>query len=167
MMYWLEQLLTVVRPAKHQKLWIPATPLSRNFTLGEMTRSATATRAGVPNTPDDEAIAAMQLLCEKVLQPARDANGALAITSGYRSPRVNRLVKGSRSSDHKYGKAADLIPTGNVSLEELGKWIQENCEFKQLIYEYEQWLHVSFDPDDNRCEILEAYGKHKYRTHRF
>jgi hypothetical protein len=67
--------------------------LSANFTLKELTKSDTATRLGLDNTPDDEALENLKTLCEKVLQPVRDHFGkSVTVNSGYRSPESMLLL---------------------------------------------------------------------------
>lgn len=154
---------------KHHAL-PPNERLTRNFDVAEMCRSGTARRKGIDNKPPLEAVEALRELCVNVLQPARDAKGAIAITSGFRNSELNRAVRGARNSDHLYGRAADIVPTGSVSLIKLGAWIQNHTKFKQLIYEHGEWLHVSYDSEELRNEILEAYrvGRQvKYRPFRF
>lgn len=145
--------------------------LSKNFTLGEMTRSATARRRGIANDPGKDEVQALRVLCQHVLQPARNALGALTVTSGYRSRKLNKALKGAKRSHHMRGMAADIVPTGGVSVHKLGKWLQNNTKYTQLIYEFGEWIHVSYDPEDLRREVLEAYkdekGRTKYRTFKF
>lgn len=141
--------------------------LSEHFALSEFTRSATARRHSIDNTPPEEAIQALNLLVDNVLEPARVALGwPLRVTSGYRSPKLNRKVKGARNSDHVFGRAADVevIPETKARMFALGRWIQENCEFKQLIWEYGgEWIHVAYDPEGNRKEVLEAVKVKNWR----
>jgi zinc D-Ala-D-Ala carboxypeptidase len=60
--------------------------LSKSFTLNELTKSQEATRLGIDNTPNEEQILNLKLLCENVLQPIRDFYGMpLSVSSGYRS----------------------------------------------------------------------------------
>ena len=75
--------------------------LSANFTLAKMTKSETALRLGMENTPNEQQIASLQLLCEKVLQPVRDYYGmGVKVNSGFRHPDVNKAVGGSATSHH-------------------------------------------------------------------
>jgi len=87
------------------------TQLSTNFTLKELSKSETATRLGLDNTPDDTALNNLKTLCEKVLQPVRDHYGKVTVNSGYRSPESNAAVGGSKTSDHCKGFAADTTLT--------------------------------------------------------
>lgn len=137
--------------------------LTKNFTLAEMTKSETALRHGIDNTPGEQEIAAMKLLAEKVLQPVRDHFGkGVKVNSAYRSPEVNQKVGGSRTSDHCRGQAADIEIPG-VANYDLAKWIVDNLEFRQVILEFytqgvpdSGWVHVSFVPEDNKKQVLTA-----------
>ena len=69
--------------------------ISRNFTWEEMTYSRVAVENGLLNEPSFEVKQAIMELVKRLLQPLRLAYGKpIAITSGYRSPEVNRLVGG-------------------------------------------------------------------------
>jgi hypothetical protein len=128
--------------------------LSANFSLKELTKSDTATRLGIDNTPDDETIDNLKTLCEKVLQPVRDHFGkSVTINSGYRSPESNAAVGGSKTSDHCKGMAADIEIAG-VANADLAQYIMDNLEYSQLILEFytqgipdSGWVHVSYNPD--------------------
>jgi|OM-RGC.v1.017983456 Uncharacterized protein conserved in bacteria len=142
----------------------PRLQLTNNFTLGELTRSRTARVRGIKNEPGEEAIKNLMMLCERVLQPARNACGPIWVTSGYRSPKLNKAIGGAKRSHHMRGMAADIVPASETSLFELGKWIHENCNYTQLIYEFEEWIHVAYDPHDLRQQSLEAYKAADGRT---
>lgn len=137
--------------------------LSTNFSLAELTKSQSATRLGLDNTPDENVIGNLRTLCEEVLQKVRDHYGMpVVINSGYRSPQVNAAIGGSRTSEHCKGMAADIEVPG-VPNAELATWIKENLRFRQLILEFytpgipdSGWVHVSFDPVDLKHEILTA-----------
>jgi hypothetical protein len=139
--------------------------LTANFTLAELTK----TRFALDNTPSPKVVENLQLLCEKVLQPLRDAVGPVNVTSGYRSKVVNEAVNGARNSDHLWGYAADLqSPDGNHR--KLYDWLKANAMFSQLIYEFgndtqPQWVHVSYNPKDLKREILRARNVGKRVTY--
>jgi zinc D-Ala-D-Ala carboxypeptidase len=90
--------------------------LSPHMTLAEFTRTST----GLDNTPGDLHIASMRRLCVEVLEPWRRVVGPLRVTSGYRSPAVNRAVGGEEASQHMKGQAADVVP---VRLELDAAWL--------------------------------------------
>ena len=126
--------------------------LTRHFTLKELC----VTKTGIHNEPNAEQKEALSLLAVNILQPARDALGLIRVTSGFRNPKVNAAIKGSRSSQHMKGEAADLQCEDNAAL---FNFIKE-LEFDQLIWEFgdkEQpdWVHVSF-AKKNRKEVIRA-----------
>lgn len=132
--------------------------LTTNFSLEEMVRSQTALRKGIRNNPGPAEIAALQLLCEKVLQPVRDHyQRSVAVTSGYRSPRLNTAIGGSATSQHCFGEAADFTVVG-LSNMEVCQWIQANLNYDQLIYEFGEagWVHCSFSATRMRNQELTA-----------
>jgi len=137
--------------------------LSANFTLKELTKSDTATRLGLDNTPDAQALENLKTLCEKVLQPVREHFGkSVTVNSGYRSPESNAAVGGSKTSDHCKGQAADIEIAG-VANADLAQWIMDNLEYTQLILEFytsgipdSGWVHVSYDPNNLKKQELTA-----------
>ena len=136
--------------------------LSRNFSLHELTKSETAIRKGIDNTPDDVTISNLTTLCNMVLQKVRDCHGAVTITSAYRSSELNKAIGGSTTSDHCKGCAADFEVPG-LDNKELARWIIDNLTFKQLILEfYEEgnpnsgWVHCSFEEGENNNQVLRA-----------
>ena len=137
--------------------------LSANFTLKELTKSDTATRLGLDNTPDEATIENLKLLCQEVLQPIRDHFGkSVTVNSGFRSPESNAAVGGSKTSDHCLGRAADIEIDG-ISNPDLAHWIMDNLDYTQLILEFytqgqpnSGWVHVSYDPNNIKMQELTA-----------
>jgi len=140
--------------------------LTDNFSLAEMTKSDTALRLDMDNTPGPEEIDNMTRLCEVVLQPVRNHFGkGVKVNSGFRHPNVNAKVGGSKTSDHCKGMAADIEIPG-VANADLAKWIVDNLEFRQVILEFytpgipdSGWVHVSYNPSDNKKQVLTATKK--------
>ena len=126
-------------------------------------QSQTATRRGIDNDPGEEEQANLQQLCEQVLQKVRDHFGKpVTVTSGYRSPELNKAIGGSTTSDHCKGMAADIEIAG-VPNYELAEWIKDNCEFRQLILEFytpgipdSGWVHVSYNYEENLKKVMTA-----------
>jgi zinc D-Ala-D-Ala carboxypeptidase len=137
--------------------------LSKNFSLAEFTKSQTAERKGIDNTPKGEHLDAAIALFENVVQKVRDHFGPTVINSGYRSPDLNDAVGGSATSQHCKGEAVDIevpsVPNGD-----LAEWIRDNLDFDQLILEFytpgipdSGWVHVSYKTDgSNRKSVLTA-----------
>jgi len=147
--------------------------LSPNFTLSEMTKSETALRHGLDNTPGPTEIANLKTLAEKVLQPVREHYGkGVKVNSGFRHPDVNAAVGGSKTSDHCRGQAADIEIPG-VPNAELAEYIKNNLNFTQLILEFytpgipdSGWVHVSYNPADLKKQVMTAMkenGKTVYK----
>lgn len=139
------------------------TQLSKNFSLSELTYSGTAISRGIDNTPSAEVIANMQILVDNVLQPLREQVGkSIKVNSGYRSPAVNTAVGGSATSDHCKGQAADIEIVGMAN-GDLANYIKDNFKFTQLILEFytqgvpdSGWVHVSYNPDNLKCQVMTA-----------
>lgn len=121
------------------------------FTLKELIASNTAAARNVDNTPNFEDVAHLLELCEKILDPLRQAWGKpIIVTSGYRCARLNQLVGGVSNSAHLRGYAADLIPS-NVKIDDFirfaKEWATKNrIKFDQMIDEKDSkgnhWLHI-------------------------
>ena len=146
--------------------------LTENFSLNELTKSQTAERKGIDNTPSTEHQENLKSLCEMILQPIRDHFGqVVSVSSGYRSPELCVAIGSSTKSQHAKGQASDFEIFG-VSNKELADWIDENLDYDQLILEYWKesdpnsgWIHCSFNTQGNRKQYLRAYkenGSTKY-----
>jgi hypothetical protein len=146
--------------------------LTTNFSLHELTKSETALRMGFDNTPGPVETEYLKLLAENVLQPIRDHfQKGVKVNSAYRSPESNAAVKGSRTSDHCKGMAADIEIPG-VANADLAQWIMDNLDYTQLILEFytpgipdSGWVHVSYDPENLKKQELTAMkvaGKTQY-----
>lgn len=138
--------------------------MTKNFSLAELTKTST----GLPNALPKHLEGNLRALAENVLQPARDVLGAIEVTSAYRSPAVNKAVGGSKTSQHVQAQAADLKFSGGNDV--LFRWLAENVEYDQLIWEFgtdsePSWVHVSYANGNNRKQKLKAVkqnGKTKY-----
>ena len=146
--------------------------LTKNFSLLELTKSQTAERKGIDNTPSTEHRDNLKSLCTRILQPIRDHFGrVVSVSSGYRSEALCIAIGSKISSQHAKGQAADFEIFG-LSNGELATWIKENLDYDQLILEYwtpespnNGWIHCSYNSEGNRKEYLRAYkneGKTKY-----
>lgn len=141
--------------------------MTKNFTLSEFTASATAKAKNIDNTPNEATIANIKKLCETILQPIRDKYGfPIIVTSGYRCKALNDAVKGSKTSQHMTGAAADIkcTHTSRRHLFDLIKKMIDNKEIEvgQLIWEYgtksePNWIHVSL-PYSKKNQILYFYS---------
>lgn len=139
------------------------------FTIEELIHSETALRMGLNNTPSPVIRNRLRILIETLLDPLREewakqctaeawGDPAILVTSGYRSPELNRAVGGSPTSAHLLGWAADLKPR-NGRLDDFKNFCRTflaTRAFDQLISESEnaagipRWLHVGLYDRQNR-----------------
>ena len=144
--------------------------LSKNFTLAEYTKSQTALRNDIDNTPNDAHLEAAKALFEQVVQPVRDRFGPTVINSGYRGPELNEKVGGSPTSQHCLGQAVDIECPG-IANADIAEWISKNTDYDQVILEFytpgipdSGWVHVTYNIAGNRGKSLTA-SKVDGRTH--
>jgi len=144
--------------------------LSKNFSLNELCKSDSAIRHGIDNAPTEQVIDCLKDLVDNILQPLRDKFGAIAVTSGYRSPELNQKIGGSTTSHHCYGYAADFEVLG-MDNRELAIYIRDNLKFTQLILEFYDgrpdsgWVHCAYNENDLKGQVLTASkvnGKTQY-----
>ncbi|MEW6701553.1 MAG: D-Ala-D-Ala carboxypeptidase family metallohydrolase [Bacteroidota bacterium] len=139
--------------------------LSASFYLNEFTISQEAERHGYRNEPNEKQIENLKLVCVNVLQPLREIIAVpIFINSGFRSFDVNAAVGGKFNSQHLEGKAADFI-VPSMNLVDVFNIILQKSSFDQLIYEFGKWIHVSWNGEKNRNEVLlskKVYGKTVY-----
>jgi hypothetical protein len=148
--------------------------ISPNLNLSEITRSDTAKRHGIDNTPTFDHLENFKLLAEKVFEPIRVHFGVpIFISSGYRSKALNSFIGGSASSQHCKGQAIDIDMDGinsEVNNRMIFDFIKDHLEFDQLIWEFgtdsnPDWVHVSYTKSGNRNQKLKAVrskGKANY-----
>lgn len=124
------------------------------FTFGEFERSDTATRYAIDNAIPDAAKRNIAALVDKVLDPLREAWGKpITVTSGYRCPQINRMVKGVATSMHLTGQAADITTGNMIDNRKLYQLAQDlKLPYFELIgkkYGF-GWLHISYAPERGR-----------------
>jgi zinc D-Ala-D-Ala carboxypeptidase len=139
--------------------------LSKHFTLEEFEKSQTATRKGIKNKAGAGEIKNLGDLCYEVLEPVRAKfDKPVTITSGYRSEELCEAIGSKKTSQHTTGNATDFEISG-VSNLEVALWIENHCDFDQLILEYytgeanSGWIHVSYKDGSNRKQVLTFDGK--------
>ena len=134
--------------------------LTEHFNLKEFTKSETAIRKRIDNTPNSVHTENLKNVCEKILEPVRRHFGKpVRINSGYRGPALNAAVGGSGKSQHCNGEAVDFEIDG-LPNPDLAKWVAENCEFDQIILEFYDpkegpnsgWVHASVTRSGNNRE---------------
>ena len=149
--------------------------ISEHISEKEATKSVTALRLGIDNTPNGNALGNMKLLAHWLFEPRREwVGGPIKITSFYRSPELCVAIGSKTSSQHtcKNGAAIDIDDVyGYKTNAEMFYYIKENLDFDQMIWEFgneenPDWLHISYVSESkNRNKILKAVrhdGKTKY-----
>lgn len=147
--------------------------ISEHISYKEATRSVTALRLGIDNTPNEYQLQNMEIIAKNVFEPLRKAvGGPIKINSFMRVEKLNQAIGGSSRSQHCQGRAMDLDDTyGHWTNAEMYHYIKNNLDFDQIIWEFgtdenPDWVHVSYvDADSNRKRCLKAIkenGKTKY-----
>ena len=127
--------------------------LSEHFGLQEFTVSETAARQGIDNTPSPEVVENLKRLAA-MLEEVRMLLGVpLHITSGYRSPELNKAIGGSKTSVHCHGLAADFIAAHLPIIEACEMIAASDLVFDQLIYEH-TWIHLGLADIKPRRQVL-------------
>jgi zinc D-Ala-D-Ala carboxypeptidase len=149
--------------------------ISDHITYAEAIHSNTAKRKSIDNTPNEIQVLSMKLLADKVFEPLRKwVGGPIKVNSFFRSVALNESIGGAASSQHCKGQAIDIDDVyGRKTNAEMYKWIQENLDYDQMIWEFgtdtqPNWIHVSYvSKEENRNKCLKAYkehGKTKYKV---
>ncbi len=134
--------------------------ISTHISYDEATKSPTAIRNGIDNTPNEEQLVNMHTVANACFEPLRLWYAKpIKINSFFRCPELNKLVKGSPTSDHPKGRAIDMDTNDRSENKKIYEWCKANLIFDQLIYEYgddtgPDWVHISFNLGHNRNETL-------------
>lgn len=137
--------------------------ISKHISLAEATKSQTAIRLGIDNTPGEVELEAMKLVSVACFEPIREHFGvALKVSSFFRCVALNTAIGGSKTSQHCKGEAIDIDADGNekVTNKQIFEWAKANLKFDQLINEYPDkegnpsWVHISFSKHGNRNQVL-------------
>ena len=149
------------------------TRISKHISYKEATRSITALRLGIDNTPFEYELGNMKAVAENIFEPLRLwVGGAIKVTSFFRSEKLNQAIGGSVSSQHCQGRAIDIDDVyGHKTNAEMFNYIKDNLDFDTIIWEFgtddnPDWIHVSYVSNErNRGRVLKAIkenGKTKY-----
>ena len=124
------------------------------FTNNELTDSPTAKCLGIKNEPTKEQWINLFAIRDNVLNPLREKFGKpIRITSGFRSPELNKAVGGKPTSQHTKGEAVDITAIDKADNKELFE-LCKTLDFDQLIDESDlTWIHISYKVP-NRKQIL-------------
>ena len=133
-----------------------------NFSIAELCVSESATRLGINNVPSTIVLGNLKTLIDGLEKVRIILNGgSIHISSGYRSPTLNRSIGGASSSAHCLGFAADFTCKSFGSPEEITRIIENsNIKYDQLIYEG-TWVHISFAPTMRQQTLTATFTKGK------
>jgi ABC-type multidrug transport system fused ATPase/permease subunit len=120
--------------------------LTDNFRLSEFTNSQTAERQGIDNTPPPAVIEVLRKTAAHMEQVRALLGGnAIVISSGYRSPALNKSIGGAATSQHTKGEAVDFTCPAFGKPADIVKAIKaSSIEYDQVILEFNRWVHISF-----------------------
>ena len=131
------------------------------FSIKELTKSETATKKGIDNTPNAEQVKNLEALIDNLLDPIREQWGsAIYVTSGFRSVALNKTVGGVPNSHHIGGYAADLTVKSHAGNKALFEMIRRSkLKWTQLISEKTTsqgcgWVHISYVPSNLKNQVL-------------
>ena len=143
--------------------------ISKHISYKEAVGSNYAKQKGIKNKPNEEQVENMKLLAEKVFEPLREwVDAPIKVNSMFRSLELNTALKGSKTSSHMKGEAMDITSMGGKSNLEMFHYIKDNLCFDQLIWEFgsePKWLHVSYNKDNNRQQVLVTKKRGVYYTY--
>ena len=148
--------------------------ISKHISYKEAVGSNYAKQKGIKNKPNEEQVENMKLLAEKVFEPLREWVGCpIRVNSMFRSLELNTALKGSKTSSHMKGEAMDItsMACGKENCKsnlDMFHWLKDNLEFDQLIWEFgsePKWLHVSYNKDNNRQQVLVTKKRGVYYTY--
>jgi zinc D-Ala-D-Ala carboxypeptidase len=134
--------------------------ISKYLDLKQVSHSQTAIRKKIDNTPENEHLDNIKHTASFFDIIFDQFNGKLRLSSFYRGKKLNTAVGGSKTSQHMTGEAMDIQAINGVTNADIYRYIKDNLNFDQLIWEYgtskePAWVHVSFKANGkNRKQIL-------------
>lgn len=137
--------------------------LSKYFTLEEMCASQTAARKRIDNTPTAEQLENLRETCRYMDRVRELLEHPVLVSSGFRSPKLNAAVGGSKTSSHMLGYAVDFTCPGYGSVEEVFEYLKQalpgsGINYDQLIHEFPDspgsWVHLGFGPEMRHQKLV-------------
>ncbi len=131
--------------------------VTNHFTLEELTFSQTAARLGLNNEPPPDVVDALTRTAHGLEMVRVLLQAPILVSSGYRSPRVNRAVGGAANSQHILGEAADFTAPGFGPPEMIVRAIMRSTRpipYDQLIVEFGRWVHISFSREPRHQALV-------------
>ena len=127
-----------------------------------MVQSSTAEKLNIDNTPPSivkvhltETITLLESIRQewgRYCEQQGLGTPAIRVSSGYRSPELNKAVGGVKTSAHVLGYAADLIPVNGMQDEFMSEvFAKKGYAYDQIIVEESKtsrWVHVGYKKAD-------------------
>lgn len=143
--------------------------LSAHFTLAEVVHSQTAERFGIDNTAPDSLIPTLRLTAGRMELLRALFAAPITISSWYRCPKLNRVLKSNETSQHLRGEAVDFICPAVGTPVEVCKTLlkyKNIIDWDQLILEH-TWVHISWNSIPSikqRGQVLSLLKSGKYAS---
>jgi zinc D-Ala-D-Ala carboxypeptidase len=144
--------------------------LSKNLSLAEVTKSATAKRRGIANEPTIEHLENLKAVAENIFQPIREEFMCpIFVSSGYRSEALNQAIGGVKPlSIVKVRLDLDADVYGVITNADIFHFALDRLDFDQLIWEFgtdenPDWVHISFNKDSKIESIKSGIRQDTYR----
>jgi len=134
--------------------------LTEHFKINEFEDSDTAKRLKIDNSVPQEFRSNIKKIAD-LMEEVRSLLGVpITITSGYRSPKLNRAVGGVQSSEHCSGLACDFIAPKFGKPSDICKAIIDSgIRYGQLIEEG-TWVHISVEGRHSMQDLTMRNGKY-------
>jgi len=141
--------------------------ISKYVSYLEATKSNTALKNGIDNTPNEKQLSNMKKVAVNVFDEVREHFGVpIGVSSFFRSLKLNKKIGGASKSDHMDGEAIDIDADmyGGVTNRQIFDYIKDNLEFDKLIWEFgsdeePSWVHVSYVEGNNRKMVMRSIRK--------
>lgn len=150
----LKAILELIKKCGYDVKLPPEGQITENFNLKELIHSNTAVARGIKNNPSAQHELNLVESVTHLWQPVRDMLGTpMIISSGYRSPTLNKAVGGSSSSAHSYGYAIDFKSPAFGDSIAIAKFLEKELKarkipFDQMILEFPHtagsWVHLGY-----------------------
>lgn len=134
--------------------------LSPKVSLLTATKSDTAIRFGIDNTPNEIQLENMKRVAEKVIEPILARFPGAFVSSFFRSEKLNKKIGGAKGSQHMTGEAVDIDSTDNKLNLDIFNFAKNELVHDQVILEspdtdgVPSWVHISLKNSDNRGQVL-------------
>lgn len=142
--------------------------LSKFFSLEELMHSDFAARKGIDNTPTPAIVENLKQTAQQADRVRAFLGCPVIVSSGYRSPKLNAAIGGSKTSSHMQGFALDIkVPNFGTPKQVFDALKESGIVFDQCILELPNapgggWVHIGFAPEYRNERLV--YDGRNYRV---